>query len=231
MPNAPRWGAGLRHSGKPDCMASPYVGAFARDFAQRELCVGRHLAEAEMTRPTRIGLWLLGASAVSLALNLTGWRLLNCFNDTWSFMTDLGFSLSAGLVLLGSWPYPAWGLGHILLIDPSRCYVVGCLGWAALGIIIGILAEMRRAGRRLLIRPSSIILSFAVVFAAIEGFEAIVGLLVRRVPPGTAETMRDLSSFVGTAFVQIPALLAAMTLIHALVRHRDAEDAKPRAET
>jgi hypothetical protein len=175
-----------------------------------------------MTKPIRILSWVLGAAAVSALLNFVGWWLINTFfTDTWSFWTDFGCAFASGLMLVGSWPYLWWTVGDFPIVDITLCYIVGGVGWSVFGLLIGILVEMRRAGRKLLIQPWFILLCLPVAFAVFMGCEAIVVSLARRVPSETMEKMWDLSSLLAITLVQIPAFLAIITLIHALIRNRE----------
>ena len=167
-------------------------------------------------RATRIILATLAAAAASVILNYVGWRFVMV--DTWSFWTDFVSGMVMGLVLIGSWACAPWFFRDFPFMDPDICYVVGAVGWAAFGLIIGILGEMRRKGYELFIQPGLIILCFPVAYVFIVGLNAIASLCARVWRLSSVAPVWDIAKLLEVALIQIPALLAILTLVDALAR-------------
>jgi len=162
-----------------------------------------------MMKAARIILIVLCAAAISVALNLTAREFPRLDRD------PLAGPLMMAPLMVGSWVYQPWKLYFGLANSfpwpgPGYgIYVVSAMSWAGFGLIIAVLAEMRRAGRKVLLSPWRI----AALYIPIWLFIAVVVFM-----GGLAHGVLYVLVFlVGGILVEVPPLLAVFTLAHAFI--------------
>lgn len=169
-------------------------------------------------RSLRITIWTLGVSAAAIGMMLLGKAAMwYAYGGPGEHLDSISTSLARALTIFGSWP-EFFGIATGLLRDADKNAWPLVWGnvvvWAIIGLMLGVLSEIRARGIKSFISSARLLLLFLAAFVLLVfGYRFLAFSPAYTFRPGWY-------AFVVLVIPMTPVALLVASFIHALIKRR-----------